>query len=73
MARSYYYSGDPHWINARYAGKCRNCLGDVPQNSRAFYYPRDKAIYCEGCGKNASAEFEGAAADEYMTTRGMDY
>lgn len=75
MAR---YQQDPHWITARYPGKCNGCDRPIIKGERAFYYPNGKRMYggqfdratnpaCEvgcGCGDQHSADFAAAAADE---------
>ncbi len=75
MAR---YRQDPHWITARYPGKCNGCARPISKDERAFYYPTGKRMYggqfdraanpictvgCD-CGEQQSAEFNAAVADE---------
>jgi len=60
------YSGDPYWTKERFGGKrCKRCGKEISRGESIFYYPKGKAIYCNGlCGKAASAEFDCAAEDE---------
>lgn len=60
------YAGDPRWMNVKYATICSRCGMKIPAGGRAFYYPNGKKFLCnsENCGKQASAEFQAAKADE---------
>ncbi len=58
------YRDDPRWLTTRYPGACRQCGASIPRDARAFYYPRNRALLCETCGKPAAAEFAAAAFDE---------
>ena len=72
------YRQDPHWMTARYPGKCAGCARPINKGERAFYYPNGKRMYggqfdrtanpaCAvgcGCGDQRSSEFESARADE---------
>ena len=65
MPKSYYYSGDPYWLNAKIAGTCKKCGGPFERGERIFYYPRYKTAYSGKCAEQASREFEAAAQDEF--------
>jgi hypothetical protein len=56
------YAGDPYWLMAKF-GKCCKC-GVPVKGKRAFYYPKDKSVFCEKCGESESNYFDGAAQDE---------
>jgi hypothetical protein len=60
------YKCDPRWINVRFEGKCVRCKRPIHTGERAFYYPEDRSLYCEGeeCGKAAGQEFSARAFDE---------
>ena len=62
------YSGDPHWITARYNSTCAQsgCTQAISKGERGFYYPRGKALYAEPCGHAdaCSRDFASAAFDE---------
>jgi hypothetical protein len=64
------YSGDPHWITARYPGVCaaRDCTQAIARGDRAFYYPNGRALYAAPCGHadTNSRDFEACAFDEDM-------
>lgn len=53
------YSGDPHWIDVRYTGKCSKCSEVLKKGQRAFYYPNGKHLYCQanGCATAAESDF----------------
>ena len=63
-----HYSGDPHWITARYAGTCAkpDCGQSISPGDQAFYYPRGKALYAKPCGHadTCDRDFSAAAFDE---------
>ena len=63
-------SGDPYWLNARFASVCQ-CGAAINKGARIFYYPRGKTALCEKCGQAAHAEFASAAADEQFETGGF--
>lgn len=67
-----YYSGDPYWMRARFASICPNCKREIKKGDSIFYFPRVKKAYCnaEGCGMQEARQFESAAQDEYLETRG---
>ena len=65
MAR---YRDDPRWITARYQAECVKCKKKVPKGSRAFYWPKNRHIACEGCGEEAAAEFTAQAWDDDNNT-----
>jgi hypothetical protein len=60
------YSGDPHWITAKYPSTCAKCNRQIQQGEEVFYYPNGKQIYCnqEGCGQEASRDFDATSFDE---------
>jgi ribosomal protein L32 len=60
------YKNDPKWIKAKYYSKCSKCGKEILKQSACFWYPLDKSVYCEECGKVASAQFEAEAFDEEM-------
>ncbi len=66
--KSYYYSGDPYWLTAKFMSTCTRCKAGINKGEKIFYYPRTKDVYCseEGCGHAESASFEAAAQDEYF-------
>jgi hypothetical protein len=57
---------DPRWINVRFESRCVRCKRPIRAGERAFHYPEDRSLYCdgEGCGKTASREFAARAFDE---------
>ena len=55
---------DPHWITVRHATKCARCKTDVKHGARAFYYPNERRVLCEGCGEPAAQEFAATVFDE---------
>lgn len=63
-------AGDPRWITVKYGGTCGACSARVKKGDRAFYYPREKAMYCEKCGEGEYAQFIDACQDEAMYNRG---
>jgi len=65
------YARDPRWLTTRYPGKCASCNADVPQGVRAFYYPIGRKLLCPACSEAAAAEFEAAAFDEEVMSRGI--
>jgi hypothetical protein len=65
------YKCDPRWITIRFKGNaCVCCKRLIHPGKRAFYYPEDRSLYCdgEGCGKAASREFSARAFDEDNNT-----
>ena len=60
------YSKDPYWLSARFASDCSQCRRSIKKGEDIFYYPIGKRVLCNhpACGGAASAEFEGARADE---------
>jgi hypothetical protein len=64
------YKCDPRWINVRFEGKCVRCKRPIHTGERAFHYPEDRSLYCEGeeCGKAASREFSAQVFDEENNT-----
>jgi hypothetical protein len=56
--------GDPHWLIARFAGKCAKCGAGISTGDRVFYYPNGRAAYSGKCAEAAAADFSAAAADE---------
>jgi hypothetical protein len=65
------YKCDPRWITVRFEGStCAGCKRPIHTGERAFYYPEDRSLYCEGeeCGKAAGQEFSARAFDEENNT-----
>jgi DNA repair protein RadC len=64
---SYYYSGDPYWLRAKFSGSCSRCKKEIKRGDRIFYYPKTKDVFCDGapCGTAESSSFEAAAQDEF--------
>lgn len=62
------YARDPYWLSARYPGTCARCGAPIARGARSFYYPSNRSLYCaaNGCGADASADFESMAMDEWM-------
>lgn len=65
MAR---YGGDPYWLVAKYAGKCKGCGKPFKKGDRVFRY-KDGSVYADECAEKASAEFESAKQDEAFYNR----
>lgn len=65
------YRGDPHWIKTKYPCVCKQCGSSIKSNQDAFYYPREKAFYCNrGCGQVAERDFNTMAeAEDYYGGR----
>ena len=63
MAR---YRRDPRWIEVRFEGECAKCKRPIRRGERAFFYPEDRALYCDGeeCGKAATRDFAAHAFDD---------
>ena len=57
------YTGDPHWITARFDGVDVNQV-QFRRGDRVFYFPRGKHIYAGAAGEAASQRFESERADE---------
>jgi len=72
QTRSYYYSGDPYWLTAKFPSSCSRCKKEIKKGDKIFYYPRTKDVFCAAgsCGDAESASFEAAAQDEYFYNRG---
>ncbi len=65
------YKGDPRWISVRFKGSaCARCKRPIQPGERAFHYPQDRSLYCDGgdCGAAASREFAVQAFDEEHNT-----
>lgn len=45
----------PHWIETRYPGACATCKAAIPQDARAYYFPRERVLECEACGRKTAA------------------
>ncbi len=61
------YKSAPGWITVKFKGNaCLRCKRQIHLGERAFYYPVDRSLYCDGelCGKTASREFVAFAWDE---------
>lgn len=67
------YPGDPYWIKAKYKTKCKCCGTEIKVGEDAYYFPKTKAVFCdgEGCGKKEYSGFRAIAEDEemYMSSR----
>ena len=62
----HYYSGDPYWLTARYAGKCAGCGKPFAKGSEVFRFKSGKLFAQDcGCGVSESERFEELAAQEY--------
>lgn len=66
-----YYSGDPYWMYARYAGTCAGCGKPFAKGDRVFRFKSGK-MFAEncGCGIGESERFEEIAAAEYAYNHG---
>ncbi len=64
------YKCDPRWITVRFDGTCVRCKRSIHPGEPAFYYPRERSLYCEGeeCGKAASRDFSALVSDEENNT-----
>ncbi len=62
------YKNDPKWIKAKYYCKCSKCQKEILKQSDCFWYPLDKSVFCEHCGKIESDKFEAMAFDESNLT-----
>ena len=64
--KQYYYSGDPYWLTAKYAGTCAGCGKPFAKGEQVFRF-KNKKLFAEscGCGTFESERFEMAAQDEY--------
>jgi len=60
------YSGDPHWLSAKYPGKCakKDCNQPFKKGERIFYYPKYKEAYYGECANAAARDFTTMAQDE---------
>ena len=65
--RSYYYSGDPYWLTAKFSSSCSRCKTEIKKGDKIFYFPRTKDVFCAAgsCGDAESRSFEAAAQDEF--------
>jgi DNA repair protein RadC len=65
---SYYCSGDPYWLRAKFSGSCSRCKKEIKGGDRIFYFPKTKDVFCDGdlCGTAESSSFEAAAQDEFF-------
>jgi hypothetical protein len=55
MQRRNYYKDDPRWITAKYPGRC-HCGKGIQPGERAMYYPRNKKVACDECGRITEAQ-----------------
>lgn len=62
------YRGDPRWITTRYPATCAKCEEKIPKGQRAFYFPRERRMFCGKCGEDDAAAFSAAAWDEAHNT-----
>lgn len=66
-----HYKCDPRWLTVRFKGStCAGCKRPIHPGERAFFYPEDRSLYCDGddCGQSASREFSPRAFDEKNNT-----
>lgn len=68
---SYYYSGDPYWLRAKFSSSCSRCKTQIMKGDKIFYFPRTKDVFCSAdlCGGAESRSFEAAAQDEFFYNR----
>lgn len=62
------YPGDPRWITTRYPSECAGCKSKLPKGARAYYFPKNRTIFCETCGEPRAARFNAEAWDEENNT-----
>ncbi len=55
---------DPRWINVKYFSHCRKCGKELKRYETALYFPIEKHLYCEECGRPAYHEFIAQIMDE---------
>lgn len=60
------FAAIPHWITARYKGKCanNNCGAKLSPGDKAWYWPASRELYCQKCGHLAAIDFNQAQQDE---------
>lgn len=58
------YSYDPRMLVSRFPSKCFKCGVSIPKGVNAYYWPKDRRIYCLDCGHDDYIAFRSAAADE---------
>ena len=60
------YAGDPHWMTARYPGKCdaAGCSDPIKKGDKIFYYPSSKKAYVGTHAEANARDFSSAAQDE---------
>ena len=61
------YKCDPRWITFKFKGSaCLRCKRPIHPGERAFYYPEERSLCCDGerYGKAASRGFAALASDE---------
>lgn len=68
MYRRNYYQNDPHWIIARYRGRCA-CGQEIRPGDRAMYYPLARTIACHDCGRQTDAELADDDLNEITRVR----
>ncbi len=66
------YRNDPRWITVKYGKRCAGCGAQIVKGDSAFYYPKEKALYCAtaACGEKEANNFEAAAMDEHVYNAG---
>ncbi|MGO9605231.1 MAG: hypothetical protein ACLQAT_17890 [Candidatus Binataceae bacterium] len=42
------YKCNPRWITVRFEGNCTRCKRAIHPGERAFHYPEDRSLYCQG-------------------------
>jgi hypothetical protein len=62
--------GDPHWIVARYAGRCVHCGATIQAGDRAFYYPNGRAMYCDNTTEAQPTSCARTACNDFLSTKG---
>lgn len=65
-----HYKCDPRWITVRFESSYVRCNRSIPPGEPAFYYPKERSLYCEAreCGKSASREFSAQVFDDENNT-----
>jgi hypothetical protein len=60
------YKYNPRWITVRFECSCIRCKRSIHPGELAFYFPKERSLYCEGeeCAKAASREFSAQLFDE---------
>jgi hypothetical protein len=64
------YSGDPYKLNVKYSGNCARCNARIARGQSAYYWPRERRLYCVSCGEPLYREFVAMAVDEDLYRQG---